>query len=576
MKIALLLFTLCLTLLADTNRYNMIKEFYLSKGNAPYTQILKLENIQDIKAYVGSTLSYKVLLNKEGIGDNVYYFKSIQNASYLISVSIPYEIVDNCIIFKIDKNSPDEVIVKANTPTLQSYLLFDILSEYEYQNIFPMEKFYFALVYGLMFYAFFNSMVFFLFNRQKTFLYYALLQLSLIGFFLNFTYWNLYYPQLVNYLNLVAISTNAIIIFSILFNMEFLRTKKSIPKFHKVLQFALAIVTLNLLLSLIAKESVLFSYNQSYFFFLLLVIAAILVAKKGYVEARYYFLGWSIVLVGVLIAATRSIDLSAIYFIHLIFPFETIMFSFALGYQIIQVQKRALKQEKILMQQSKLVSMGEMVANIAHQWRQPLNNVSSIFMNLKAAQRHDKLSVDLFEKKGQQIDEQLLFMSNTIEDFRNFFMMEKDKKTFNIQEVCKKSYELASLHVKNIEIDFSVHTHDDITITSYENEFSHVVFNLINNSIEALKSRKINNPKITLNIYKKGSWVYITLQDNAEGISKKILDKIFEPYFTTKEKGMGIGLYMSKMMIEEHMKGSLHVKNINKGALFEVKLPCST
>ena len=229
--------------------------------------------------------------------------------------------------------------------------------------------------------------------------------------------------------------------------------------------------------------------------------------------------------------------------------------------------------EQLLVHQSKFASMGEMVANIAHQWRQPLTHLSYVNMNLKAAYDTKKLTSDYFDKKTNEINQQIEFMSNTINDFRNFFKTDKRIEKFGILESFESTYRLLNATFKHCSIEVKVKCEEEIFVNSYKSEFSQVIFNILNNSKQAIEEKKINNPKIVINIAEQNKKVVLKISDNALGIPKNIINNIFDPYFTTKEDGMGIGLYMSKVIIETHMKGKLEVKNIPNGVLFEISLP---
>ena len=568
--IALFLSTL---LQATVIRHEIIKSYELSRDGVTFTPIRDFKSLDDIKSFVGGKLVHKVILNKTLLKEHTYYVTSLGNAQGVVSVSVPYEIMGNDLIYRVNSESPEMIFIETVTPDVAHFMLFHLLNGYELEKIYPMEKFWFGLVYGLMFFAFLNSLIFFLYNRQKSFLYYALLQLSLIIFLMNFSYSSIFFPSIMNHLNLFLFSMNLGLLFSILFNMAFLQTRKYLPRFHKLLVMSVVLILINMSSLLLFHKNLIFDYLPSYLLLLPLLVSAILMVKKGHIDARYYLFGWGVIVAGVILSATKYVDLNGIYTMHVIFPFETIVFSFALGYQLIQVQKRALKHEKLLMQQSKLASMGEMVANIAHQWRQPLNNISCTMMNLKAAQKHEKLTGLLFEKKSRQINEQLEFMSQTIEDFRSFFVLEREKKPFYLKEVIERSYALATSHVTETEIMLNIEVDEWLMVNSYENELSHVIFNLFNNAVEAFNSKHINPAKLYVSATKESRYVKIEVRDNAEGIPKKLIDKIFEPYFSTKEKGMGIGLYMSKMIVEEHMGGRLAVANVTHGALFEIHIP---
>ena len=555
------------------DRHKAIESYQLSNDGVHFTNLEAFENLEDAKAFWGDTLFHKLILDKQILNGSTYYLKSLGNAEHLISISVPCTIEGDDLIFKIDKASPREILIETQSRQASEFMLFDIITPYEYEEIYPMEKFWFGLVYGVMFYAFLNSLIFFLYNRQISFLYYALLQLSLVLFLMNFTYWSYFYVDLENYVNVLSLSIDLSILFALLFNMAFLQTKKHLPIVHKIEQLFITVTLIDMLGLFIWHSSTIFAYLPPYYLLIILLISAFLMMKKGHRSAVYYFVGWSVVVGGVIIAATRMLDLSSIYIVHIIFPFETIVFSFVLGYQLIALQKRALQHEKMLMQQSKLASMGEMLANIAHQWRQPLNNIASIMMHLNAAQRHDDLTPELFNKKSQQIDEQLAFMSETVEDFRSFMVLEKKKRAFTLKPLLERSFNLAASHMTDMSVDFKLEIDADLELISYENELSHVIFNLCNNAIDVFESRKVTAPEIKMAVTSRSKWITITVQDNAGGISKKIINKIFEPYFSTKDKGMGIGLYMSKLIIKEHMGGVLSVENFDDGAKFEMRLP---
>ena len=228
------------------------------------------------------------------------------------------------------------------------------------------------------------------------------------------------------------------------------------------------------------------------------------------------------------------------------------------------------EKDKVLLQQSKMAAMGEMLGAIAHQWRQPLNSLAlNIQMLEHIKDDMDEKSLKEFIQKNMQT---IKFMSNTIDDFRNFFRKDKEKVVFDVKEAIKKTIDLqkAQLQNRNIQIVTNLKS---IKIKGFKNEFMQVILNLISNARDAIEERKIQNGKIEISDFVKDGYVYITLKDNAEGIPEDIINRIFEPYFTTKEEGegTGLGLYMSKEIIER-MGGSIEVKNEDNGAKFIIKL----
>jgi len=242
--------------------------------------------------------------------------------------------------------------------------------------------------------------------------------------------------------------------------------------------------------------------------------------------------------------------------------------------QVKQGIEESRKKDEFLAQQAKLAAMGEMMGNIAHQWRQPLNILGAL--NLKAQtfiEIHGHLSENNYSKISENIELQLSYMSKTIDDFRNFFKSDKVKKDFNILEYVNKSLDILTTQFNCLNIVLEVKGDDFITY-GLENEFQQVILNIVNNAKDAITENDIKNGKIEIKTEKIGNNGIISIQDNAGGISDDAINRIFEPYYTTKEKskGTGIGLYMSKIIIEENMKGQLSAFNVNNGACFMLRL----
>jgi len=233
------------------------------------------------------------------------------------------------------------------------------------------------------------------------------------------------------------------------------------------------------------------------------------------------------------------------------------------------------KQEQMLIQQSRLAAMGEMIGNIAHQWRQPLNALGLILQNLYYAQESGDLTKEHLERsmeKGKKLTEN---MSKTIDDFRNFFQPNKTVEKFNISTSIDGAFNLISASYKHNNISIDILVDDGIEIEGYPNEFAQVLLNILTNAKDALLINSINEPHVTINAYIDESTLHVSILDNAGGINDSILNKIFDPYFTTKEKdaGTGIGLYMSKMIIENNMHGKIFAINEKEGAKFIISVP---
>ncbi|HEY4744013.1 MAG TPA: DUF3365 domain-containing protein [Desulfuromonadaceae bacterium] len=232
------------------------------------------------------------------------------------------------------------------------------------------------------------------------------------------------------------------------------------------------------------------------------------------------------------------------------------------------------QRDRMLIQQSRLAAMGEMISNIAHQWRQPLNNVGLIVQNLRLDFEAGTLTVGTMAREVKNAMDGILFMSHTIDDFRNFFRPDKEKSAFSITRSIDTTLEFigASLASHGIGVDFAAA--EDITVQGYANEFTQVVLNIINNAKDVLVTRNVRSPCITIRVSRENGRAVVTIRDNGGGIDARIVPKIFDPYFTTKEKmqGTGIGLYMSKSIIEGSMGGRLTVANVEDGAEFRIEL----
>ncbi|MCG3680501.1 sensor histidine kinase [Aliarcobacter butzleri] len=242
---------------------------------------------------------------------------------------------------------------------------------------------------------------------------------------------------------------------------------------------------------------------------------------------------------------------------------------------IIETSKQK-EQEQLLIQQTRLAAMGEMIGNIAHQWRQPLNALGLILQNLKFSYEIGELDEKMIDKSVKKATMLTENMSKTIDDFRNFFRPNKAKENFKINEGITKAIELieSTFEHNNIKLEKDFAS-SEIEFFGFANEFSQVILNLLTNAKDAVLENKIENPLIIIQTKIDDEYIYISIKDNGFGIKDEIINKIFEPYFTTKDegKGTGIGLYMSKIIIENNMNGKIEVKNEQNGANVIIKLP---
>ena len=238
--------------------------------------------------------------------------------------------------------------------------------------------------------------------------------------------------------------------------------------------------------------------------------------------------------------------------------------------------------DRLLMQQSKMAAMGEILENIAHQWRQPLSTISSAATGIKFQNEFGRLDSKNVEDSMNMINNSAQYLSKTIEDFRSFFRPDQEKEYFNLNYVLDKTLMVIGSKFKDEKINI-IRNVEDFQIQNYSNALIQVLINILNNSKDAFIEKNIEKRFIIINVFNNEFDAVIQIKDTAKGIPNKIIQKVFEPYFTTKHKsqGTGVGLYMSEEIVTKHMKGKIKVENRRflhdgesySGAMFTITLP---
>ncbi len=235
------------------------------------------------------------------------------------------------------------------------------------------------------------------------------------------------------------------------------------------------------------------------------------------------------------------------------------------------------EKDRLLIQQNKLAAMGEMIGNIAHQWRQPLNNVSLFLQFLKDSYKNENKNIKLVEKYFDKSFTQIEYMSQTIDDFRNFYKPSKQKSFFTIKHAIDSTLDIIKAQLKSEDIHLELKL-DNVKLFGFENELKQSFLNIFNNAQDAIKQRRQSEGfKAFIKVFTQleDNVLSIYIQNNGGVIKKEIISRVFEPYFTTKfeSQGTGIGLYMTKSIIESNMKGKIEVKNLEDGVSFKISLP---
>jgi C4-dicarboxylate-specific signal transduction histidine kinase len=242
-----------------------------------------------------------------------------------------------------------------------------------------------------------------------------------------------------------------------------------------------------------------------------------------------------------------------------------------------EVKKQLLElreKDKLLIAQSKLAAVGETLAHIAHQWKQPLSQINSVVVNIDADFENKKLTKELLEEHLNEIEKLTLYMADTIQSFNNYLQPNQEKEIFSMQEAFEDSFELVYRLFESQQIVCKIDIKNNSFIKGVKKEFVQALLVILNNAKDILVERDIKNKKINISIYTKNNKAIIEIKDNAGGISSKYFDKILDPYFTTKphSQGTGHGLCMAKMIVEKSMHGNLNVQNESNGAKFSIIL----
>ena len=420
---------------------------------------------------------------------------------------------------------------------------------------------------GIIFSAMIYNFAFYFYIRNRQYLYYALAQFFVLLSLVNLEALQIYpFTEMYNFKSfyLFDASQTLILIFSLLFLQEFFQTYRT-DKLNKTIRTILYLSIFDLLLSFILGHTFFTKFVPT-----VVWIAFILSESFRYIRQKdvpFYFLmiGWHLVIIILLLELLYFINHNKFNFpiLHIAFAFESMLLSFALSYRFKLIEDEQKEQQTLLLQQSRLASMGEMISIIAHQWRQPLTFLSYSLMHIKSFQHENKE----LKQSIQEASEQIEYMSKNIETFRNFYNPSKEKETFSVKDACEAVLTIASSTLKTHDIEIELQTKKDFSLIYNRNEFEQVILNLINNAKDALVEQQTLNPKIEILIDNN----LIMVTDNAGSISKNDQIKIFEPYFSTKEESDGIGLYIAKTIIEKEMKGKLMLTSNKNLSIFSIK-----
>ena len=464
-----------------------------------------------------------------------------------------------------------------------------------------------GLYYGLFIVIFLYNVIMYYYTKEQNYILYLLFitafvtwQLSLNGIGQEYFWSDCHWMAAHGAPFFTALSA----VTALLFSKHFLQTARFIPVMNIVLKVLLYTSIVVMLLSAFIpyRSAMLMNVGLAIAVPLLLLTSGVMVWRRKFRPARFYVMGWSSFLLGTVIIALNKYGFfhGYLFFNHaqqLGSALEMIFLSWALADRIKLMQdeyvdklstlnvtlqnkvaanlEKAREKDKMLMKQSRLAAMGEMIEQIAHQWRQPLNTLALIMQDLFFKIKLRNFDEAAFEKANEQINETLQYMSKTIDDFRNFHQMDKDMDRVAIEEVVSMALALNEASLRYAHIECYLHSDTPHYALIAKNEMVQIFMNLIKNARDAITEKRPEVGRIDIYVSETDTHVITVVEDNAGGIPEVIMEHIFEPYFTTKQnnRGTGLGLYMSRSIVEESMNGTLEAENGDYGARFTVSVP---
>ena len=506
-------------------------------------------------------------------------------------VKRPKRIFNNThIIFPVLLEAHEETTIFLKIKNFNKVTIHFTLISLKYMaKNYPINHFLQALFFGAMSILMLYSLLLYIRLKHNFYLHYLLYTVSISFYFLGFFgYISAYFPQ---YIFLYHLSIGLIAIGLTLFMQSILHIKEKLPLINRLFIFISSYLMLSRFLHMYLLSIDSFFYAQLLFnsvlFFILTYILMLLLStyylaySKQSVIAKVYAVIWSISLLFFLLPPLVYINILSSstcinYLSEMVFLFEAVSFSFLLNYKIKLLEQEKEIQRNLMIKQTKMASMGEMISLITHQWKQPLSEINGIVMLMEIEQNKNKLTKEKLHYRLDQIEESTSYLAKTINDFMYLFSENKTLTSFPLQQAIKEALNLALIsNTKTININYSKKT--EVTLLGYKSELIQALLIVLNNAIEAINIQETKHPQIDIAITEKNSMVSIKIEDNAGGIDESILEKIFTPYFTTKQAldGTGLGLYILKIIIEESMHGKAYMYNGEKGAMCHIKIPKS-
>ena len=549
----------------------------------------------------------KIDIKNISMSDKTYYLKSENQFTYhidffllkngkiiqhiedgVISKNRDRKFNTNHMIFPITLKSQEKLTVLFK---IQNYnkidLVFTLVNEkyllnyYQTYNI--IEGIFFG---GMLLMLLYNLFLYFLL-RYKFYLYYVSYVFWLSIYFIGLFGFSQRYFE--NFTWIFYISSGAFFISLILFVQSILNLKIKLPKVYTTLNYFAIYFLITTLLNIYVLEKENFFYAHllfNLFFMIVPIFIGIIIASTYYLSyfkndsiAKFYSIIWTfIALIGLLLPLEYlnifTSEIPTDYIFQFLILIEVLCFSFILAYKIKIIEREKETQEKLLVQQNKLASMGEMISTIAHQWRQPLSEINGLVLAIDIDYKKNKLSQEILNQHLDNVEVTTAYMSNTINDFIDFFKPNKEAETFFISQAIETALNLLS-RTNNSNIDIIYEKNNDIELLSHKSELIQALLIVLNNAIDACLPNPSQTAQIVIETTLHLESLTITITDNGCGIESEIIDKIYNPYFTTKHqsKGTGLGLYILKMIMHQTIKGEVSIESTNSGTNCNISVP---
>lgn len=494
------------------------------------------------------------------------------------------KLIGSTVLHQITLNPHMQKTIYIKYDAMVSHIFFQsIYSEKSSYNALIQKPFYSIVIISIILtLALYNATLYF-FNKRKEFLLYAL-YLVTPGLGLLYKYGILFnhfefYGENAYWFNLTAIVMPA---FLILFVQQTLNTKEMIKKIDIILNTVLFIIILNMLSAFIIDLTFAMELFKGVFFLTVIAVSYLIIHlfKTSHPLAIIFTAAYSFYFLGLIITIFAMSGLIQMNFFTfhsggLGIIIEGVLFSYLMHNNVKILEQKVNAQREMIIKKNKKEQLGDMINAITHQWKQPLSRITSITSALEfKLDTNTKIQNHELQNKIENINKDIHFLSDTIDDFKGYFNPNIEREECNLNTLINKAISLSQDNTLDKQITISTHLDFTNNVFIYKNELLHILLNIIQNSKEAFNHESTEIKLIKIIGYSKDSNIYIDIIDNAGGIKEEDLPFIFNEHYTSKvnDGGNGLGLYLSKVILQNHLKGSIEVQNTGDGAMFRIIL----